>query len=944
MVFRTLGSRIFLVVTGIVFFTTMTILILVQRETGKAAFSTFDENARNLVYTVKLNVENEYKSILFHRAQLLDVRKRELKKITTVALSHIHEAYRQFQDGELSEDRAQALAVKKIKHLRYDRRVGYFWINDTGTPFPRMVMHPTIPGLDGKILDDPRFNCAMGKNANLFAASVNICKEKGEGFVDYLWPKPTKDGLTTDQPKISFVTLFEPWSWVMGTGIYIDDIDRDAEKRVDEVFKELKNMLARIKIGTSGYMILFSGDFKQLIHPVLDEINTENTTNPVTGINVFSELKRAAKTPGKTYEYTWNKPGCEDQFKFRKKTYIEYFEPLDWYIASSVYIEDIEKPSITLSRQIFFISGFFLVLSSILSLLLSRNTSKPLRKLADSVSAIEDKGIGQLSGDTPLSDIPVRGTVETRKLGTVLNNMIRSVQQAQAALIKSEKNYRTLFNSANDAVFVHDGEGGITDVNDACLERYQYSRSEFMGMTIADIDTSARQQMEKHRSALEQQGRVLFESQHITKSGRVFPVEVNSNQTRMGSRKVTIAICRDITKRKHNEENLRRLRSYLGNIINSMPSVLVGVDKDGCVTQWNNRAEKETGIPAEKAAGRKLEDVFPRLAAQMKNIETAIREREPRQEARVENREKGAAWFEDITIYPLIANGVEGAVLRVDNVTERVRLEDMMVQSEKMLSVGGLAAGMAHEINNPLAGIMQNAEVLKRRLTADIAANKKAAREAGITVVQLNAYVKARGLDAMMDDIRKSGIRAAGIVKNMLSFARKNERAYTTHDLRQLLDQSVELAQTDYNLKKKYDFKQIKIKREYDDDLALVPCESTKIMQVFLNLLKNGAEAMVESGITGGKPPEFIMRAKNEDGMVRIEIQDNGPGMDEAARKRVFEPFFTTKPVGAGTGLGMSVSYFIITENHGGKMQVKSAPGSGATFIIKLPVQNGGKS
>ena len=117
-----------------------------------------------------------------------------------------------------------------------------------------------------------------------------------------------------------------------------------------------------------------------------------------------------------------------------------------------------------------------------------------------------------------------------------------------------------------------------------------------------------------------------------------------------------------------------------------------------------------------------------------------------------------------------------------------------------------------------------------------------------------------------------------------------------------------------------------------------MPCEGAKIQQVLLNVFRNGAQAMQEEGVEN---PVFIVRTKfeKERQMVCMEIEDNGPGMDEKTRKRIFEPFYTTKPSGVGTGLGLSVSYFIITENHGGEMSVESTLGSGAKFIIRLPLE-----
>jgi signal transduction histidine kinase len=179
-----------------------------------------------------------------------------------------------------------------------------------------------------------------------------------------------------------------------------------------------------------------------------------------------------------------------------------------------------------------------------------------------------------------------------------------------------------------------------------------------------------------------------------------------------------------------------------------------------------------------------------------------------------------------------------------------------------------------------------------------------------------------------------SGMRAARIVENMLSFSRRNSLSLAEVDIPALLDRTLELAANDYDLKKKYDFRKIRIVREYEPDLPLVLCEESKIQQVFFNLIRNGAQAMASQD----RPPCFILRVEGGDGEVRIEIEDNGPGMTEELRKRVFEPFFTTKRVGEGTGLGLSVSYFLVVENHGGRIDVESTPGKGSVFIIHLPL------
>ena len=394
---------------------------------------------------------------------------------------------------------------------------------------------------------------------------------------------------------------------------------------------------------------------------------------------------------------------------------------------------------------------------------------------------------------------------------------------------------------------------------------------------------------------------------------------------------------RFISERKRAEEEMRRLRNYLSNIINSMPSVLVGVDTDGRITHWNTAAEQATGMGAEQVQGQPLEQVLPAMGHQLEKLRQAMRARTVEAQPKVPRMVDGEVCYEDVTVYPLMSNGVEGAVIRVDDVTERVRIEEMMVQSEKMLSVGGLAAGMAHEINNPLGVVLQAAQNITRRLSPELPANSRVAEECGTSLTSVREYLARREILTFLEDVRQSGQRAAEIVANMLSFSRKAEGGGTPTDLAALLDRTVSLAATDYDLKKHYDFRQIEIVREYEAEVPQVICQAGKIQQVFLNVLRNGAEAMVTAGELM-QTPRFLLRVAHAKGMVRVEIEDNGPGMDEATRKRVFEPFFTTKPPGSGTGLGLSVSYFIITEDHGGSMSVESEPGAGTRFVIQLPV------
>ena len=187
-----------------------------------------------------------------------------------------------------------------------------------------------------------------------------------------------------------------------------------------------------------------------------------------------------------------------------------------------------------------------------------------------------------------------------------------------------------------------------------------------------------------------------------------------------------------------------------------------------------------------------------------------------------------------------------------------------------------------------------------------------------------------------MDGIRESAIKSGKIISNLLQFSRPKKLEFAAEDITLLLDKAVELAKNDYNLKKDCDILNIEIIREYALDLPLLFCVAQEIEQVFINLLKNAAQAMSNRPEPKQKS-RITLRTRQLGEMVRVEIADNGPGIDEETKRRIFDPFFTTKDIGVGTGLGLSVSYTIIVTKHEGQLTVQSVPGQGTTFAVDLP-------
>lgn len=270
------------------------------------------------------------------------------------------------------------------------------------------------------------------------------------------------------------------------------------------------------------------------------------------------------------------------------------------------------------------------------------------------------------------------------------------------------------------------------------------------------------------------------------------------------------------------------------------------------------------------------------------------------------------------------------------DVTERLRTEEALVQTEKMMSLGGMASGMAHEINNPLGGILQGVQNVIRRFSPGLPANIRAAKETGLDLKSMEAYLRTRKIDTMLQGIKESGERAAEVVSDMLTFSRTSESRRANCVLGALADKAIELASAEYNLTRRYDFRNITIERDYEKSMPQTPCTETEIVQVFLNILRNAAHALCDNAAQT-EPPRITITIRQNGSDAEITFTDNGPGMPPNIAKRVFEPFFTTRDPGEGTGLGLSVAFFIITRNHGGTIAVQSKPEQGTTFTVRLP-------
>jgi PAS domain S-box-containing protein len=756
-------------------------------------------------------------------------------------------------------------------------------------------------------------------------------KARKVGYLEYNWKNP---GETSPRPKALYMTYFEPWDWIISVSSYRTE------------FKELVNVddfrdsILSLVFGQTGYSYVLDIEGNLIVHASLEGNYFEATDNK--GRQFIREICK--RKSGKII-YSWEPTG---ESPVREKMVIfNYIPEYEWIVASSSYLEEFYAPLKTIRHLILATVLISFILFLPITFRISSSITNPLRELMVRFASGAKGDISVRMQRQSRDEIGMLATYfntfmeQLEAYSQSLKTEITDRKKAEAAIRQSEAKYRELVENANSIILRMTPQGNITFFNEFAQQFFGYAESEILGrhVTGSIVPEEAPDGFQMMLRPSSHHGGHGHEYANRLRNGKRVWIAWTSRATHDddGAIKEYLCVGTDITESREAEQEMASMRHYLKNFVDAMPSVLVGVDRRGRVTQWNRSAARMTGVDDREALSRPVTDVLPLLIPYMAMMDEAINEGQARQVEKALCNFQGGTFHADIMVYPIEVGQVKGAVVRVDDVTQRVRMENMMVQTEKMMSVGGLAAGMAHEINNPLGGMLQSLQNVIRRISPGLPANDKDATACGTQLETIRCYMEKREIFRFLENIRVSGERASHIVENMLSFSRRSESRKTPVNLSELLDKAIELATHDYDLKKKFDFRDIQILRQYEPALAPVPCVATEIEQVVFNLLRNAAQAMGENR-QRTDPPCISLHLRQENEFAVIEIADNGPGMDDQKLKRIFEPFFTTKEVGVGTGLGLSVAYFIITNNHNGSMSAESTSGEGASFIMRLPM------
>lgn len=371
---------------------------------------------------------------------------------------------------------------------------------------------------------------------------------------------------------------------------------------------------------------------------------------------------------------------------------------------------------------------------------------------------------------------------------------------------------------------------------------------------------------------------------------------------------VAIENSRLYSQQKQHTEELALLKEFNESIVESVNVGLLAVDENGRITRCNSPFEQMMGLAREEAVGRLVEDVFDEAFAL--NLESILGKSrwhltEVRNAYKLHTYDRhGKSLILNVAVAPLrsVSNQQTGAIIVLENVSSRVKLEETLQQSEKLSSIGLLAAGVAHEVNTPLTGVSSYTQML------------------------LGMIPETDPKHALLQKMQRQTDRASNIVGNLLNFSRTgNTDEFVEIDVNKLLNDTLQLLEP--QLRKS----NIDIVKAYADTPPTITGSSGKLQQVFTNLILNARDAMLGGGTITLKT---YTTADGE--AVVVEVSDTGEGIPKENLKKIFDPFFTTKGVGNGTGLGLAVTYGIIQE-HAGTIEAQSVEGNGSTFRMQFP-------
>jgi PAS domain S-box-containing protein len=480
----------------------------------------------------------------------------------------------------------------------------------------------------------------------------------------------------------------------------------------------------------------------------------------------------------------------------------------------------------------------------------------------------------------------------------------------------TEAQLKTFMELAPLATYVKNRQGQYITVNRATCTLLGREKGEIIGKRDDDLlpEEAARVMRTGDQDVLQALAQVSFEAE-VSLGGN--PVFLSTIKYPVLDAKGTVSavagLSKDVTAQREVEAELIRTRGYLQNILDTAPVMVITTDLDGRIVSFNRHAETCYGYKAKEVIGKPVTWLFSSPGEWEALWRRVVQGGTIPDHETTRLRKDGSQMTVSVTLAPLKDNAgnMLGTVAMSRDITQRQALINQVIQSERLAAVGRLAAGVAHEINNPLAVIGEITGYLQDIIEEGPAIKRR----------QLDKELQ-EGLPKVAAQIR----RCRSITSRLLSFARKSEVRREVADVSTALDDILPY------LAKEARLAGVQIHRRLHAGLPLIRIEDLQLEEVLINLIKNAIHAMSPRG-----HGNIWLFSAHRGGQVTLTVKDDGPGIAKDVMDRLFDPFVSTKPVGQGTGLGLSICYGIV-KHHGGEILVESEPGQGTIFEIVLPV------
>ncbi len=494
----------------------------------------------------------------------------------------------------------------------------------------------------------------------------------------------------------------------------------------------------------------------------------------------------------------------------------------------------------------------------------------------------------------------------------------------QKSLEESEEKYRDLVENANDLICTLDSTGKITTTNKQAASFFHYPKNEILKMNLKQfIFPDVRKNISTFIQETIEQGTVSgFKTKLIDKEGKEIIVEINASLIKQNGKISGIrTIMRDITQREKMEAEIKKSKRYLEKLFASIQDAIFCLKPDTTIDSCNEAAEKIFNYSKQTMLGKKLTTLFAddsNIFSLIKKIlNPKIIKKTYAQEVMMKKKD-GKKFPAELQISSMKNgnNDYTEILATIKDISERKQLQLQLIQADKMVTMGQLAGGVAHEINNPLTSVMGNAQLLLMQLPPN------------------------NPVYPEIKKIEESAQRCKSIVTNLLGFSRQQEFEFQPANINEMIDKTLFLYGRQLTIEN------IRIIKKYAKNLPKLKLSTPQIQQVFLNLIVNAQQAMPGGGnLTISTKMSNVTSLKNQlinseksGKNIIITFQDQGMGIEKEFLARIFDPFFSTKEVGNNTGLGLSVTYGIIKKHKGNIRAESKGTGKGSKFVIILPL------